>query len=65
MGNTYEDLLLAMILNLNVRFAILVKNLEREMFDICLNLDISEFTADKSLRIKNTRKNNKRGCRFQ
>jgi hypothetical protein len=50
---TYKFLLLAPVLELDVRFAISAKYLEREMLDIRLHLRVAEFTTDETFGIEN------------
>ena len=50
---TYEIFLLASVLHLDIRLAVLAKDLEREMLQIGLHLSISELATDKTFGIEN------------
>ena len=49
---TYEFLILATVLNLNVRLATLVEDLEGEVLDIGLDFCIGEFATNETLGIE-------------
>jgi len=53
-GQTYEFLLLASVLNLDIRLAVLVDYLEGGVPDIALRFEIGESTADETLDIEDT-----------
>lgn len=53
-NQTHEFLLLTTILDLNVRFSGLVRDLKGEVFDIRLDFSISKFAADEALSIEDT-----------
>ena len=50
---TYEIFLLASVLHLDIRLAVLAKDLEREMLQVGLHLSISELATDKTFGIEN------------
>jgi hypothetical protein len=50
--STHEFLLLATVLDTDVRLPGLVENLEGEVLDIGLHLDIIEFAADETLGVE-------------
>jgi hypothetical protein len=51
---THEFLVLATVLHAHIGLPALVKDLEREMLDIGLDLGFIEFAADETLRIEDT-----------
>lgn len=62
-GQTYKFLVLATILNPNVRLAGLVKDREGEVLDIGLNFGLGEFTANETLSIEDTGEDDQQGDR--
>jgi hypothetical protein len=51
---THEFLVLATVLDLDVRFSTLVNDLEGEVFDIGLHLRIGEFATNETLSVEDT-----------
>ena len=51
---TYKFFCLATVFNMDVGLATLAEDLEREMFDIRLNLGIIKLASDETFRIKHT-----------
>ena len=51
---TYEFLVLATVLNLDIWLPILVDDLEGEVLDVGLDFKIEEFTTDKTLNFEDT-----------
>jgi hypothetical protein len=51
---TYKFLILASVLDTNIRLPTLIEDFEREMPEVCLHLSVIEFAADETLGIKDT-----------
>jgi len=52
---THKLLILSTVLNADIRFAGLVDDLEREMFNVGLYFRIRELAANEALRVEDTR----------
>jgi hypothetical protein len=59
---TYKFLILAAVLDTNIRLPGLIEDLEREVLDIGLHLDIIEFAADETLGVEYTKIEIRRYC---
>jgi hypothetical protein len=55
---THEFLLLASVLDLNVRFGVFAEDLKREVLQVGLHLSVSKLAANETLSIENAREKN-------